>query len=186
MTHLSISNIAWDSTNDAEMYEFITAHGFTGLEIAPTRIFPDKPYEHLAKARIFADTLGKKFGLAVSSLQSIWYGRNESMFGPDTARETLIEYTQKAVLFAEVIGCGNLVFGSPKNRAIPGDKYIPSAVDFFQKIGEFAHQHGAVIAIEPNPPYYNTNFINTTDEAFAFCRQIDYHTHRKRQKGWNR
>ena len=81
---------------------------------------------------------------------------------------------QKAVLFAEVIGCGNLVFGSPKNRAIPGDKYIPSAVDFFQKIGEFAHQHGAVIAIEPNPPYYNTNFINTTDEAFAFCRQIDH------------
>ena len=31
-----------------------------------------------------------------------------------------------------------------------------------------------VIAIEPNPPIYGTNFINTTEEAFALCRALNH------------
>lgn len=39
---LSISNIAWSAEHDAAMYKFLQQEGFSGLEIAPTRIFPIK------------------------------------------------------------------------------------------------------------------------------------------------
>ena len=37
--NLSISNIAWASDYDAQMYPFLKEIGYQGLEIAPTRIF---------------------------------------------------------------------------------------------------------------------------------------------------
>jgi hypothetical protein len=77
-------------------------------------------------------------------------------------------------LFAEAVSCPNLVFGCPRNRNIPGSEHLPVAADFFHQIAGFAAAHGTVIALEPNPPYYQTNFINTTPEAFAFCRQVDH------------
>jgi len=170
---LSISNIAWDAANDEEMYAFLTAHGFSGLEIAPTRVFPERPYDHLAEAKDFAARLEKKYGLAISSIQSIWYGRNESMFGSEAEKQALIDYTKQAVLFAESMGCRNLVFGCPRNRNLPGKEHYPAALDFFRTLGDFALAHGTAIAIEPNPPIYHTNFINTTSEAFQICREID-------------
>ena len=36
-----------------------------------------------------------------------------------------------------------------------------------------ATEHNCVIAIEANPPIYNTNFINTTKQALDFISRID-------------
>jgi len=175
--NLSVSNIGWDSEFDEDMYRFISGNGFNGIEIAPTRIFPNAPYEQLENARLFADELKKRSGLFVSSMQSIWYGISESIFGTDDHRHKLIDYTKSAVNFASAIGCPNLVFGCPKNRSIPeglsSDIYMPIAYDFFYRIGCYAAEQGVCISIEPNPPIYNTNFINTTEEAFLFCKSID-------------
>lgn len=71
---LSISNIAWDAVNDEAMYNFIKEAGFSGLELAPTRIFPEWPYERIAEARAFAEKMCQDYGLAIPSIQSIWYG----------------------------------------------------------------------------------------------------------------
>lgn len=170
---LSISNIAWDADNDEEMYAYISNLGFAGLEIAPTRVFPEKPYEHLIEAQDFSKMLFHRYALTISSIQSIWYGRSESMFGTDAEKKTLIDYTKQAVLFAASMDCKNMVFGNPRNRNIPGAEHIPAAIKFFTEIGDFAVANGTVIAIEPNPPFYNTNFINTTAEAFHLCRTIN-------------
>ena len=42
---LSISNIAWDTSEDKMIYELMQNHGCSGLEIAPTRVFPEHPYD---------------------------------------------------------------------------------------------------------------------------------------------
>ena len=41
---LAISNIAWHKNDDEAVYTAMQQAGFTGLEIAPTRIFPVQPY----------------------------------------------------------------------------------------------------------------------------------------------
>lgn len=171
---LSISNIAWSAENDEEMYAFLQKQGYNGLEIAPTRIFLERPYEKLQEARDFAKRLYESHGLKVSSMQSIWYGRTENIFGGESARSALMDYTMKAVDFAVSVGCNNLVFGCPKNRNVPDgmSDYMQIAEEFFNTVADYARQLGVVIALEPNPPFYGTNFINTTQQAFDFALKV--------------
>ena len=175
--NLSISNIAWSPEHDEEMYSFLNANDFYGLEIAPTRVFPQAPYDKLAEAKDYSNRLKEIYNIRVSSIQSIWYGITESIFGSVTARQKLVDYTKKAVDFAKVIDCPNLVFGCPKNRTVPpnliSDVYLSMADDFFNKIGKYAAGYGICISIEPNPTIYNTNFINTTIEAFDICKKLN-------------
>ena len=44
---LAVSNIAWKEQHDEAVYALMRHYGFTGLEIAPTRFFPEVPYSHL-------------------------------------------------------------------------------------------------------------------------------------------
>lgn len=169
---LAISNIAWDKQYDEEMYRYLSDVGFTGIEIAPTRIFAENPYEHLEEARLFSKELEEKYRLNVCSMQSIWYGKKGNIFIKEDA-EQFIEYTKRAIDFAHEIGCNNLVFGCPKNRQIPDGNSENDVIYFFKTIGEYAIQNNTVISIEPNPSIYGTNFINYTEEAFNFAKKVN-------------
>lgn len=165
----SISNIAWSAENDAEMYSYLQRVKFCGLEIAPTRIFPKSPYNQLSQAEDWANQLREEYGLSISSMQSIWYGREERIFGSEKERNILLEYTHKACRFAQTIKCKNLVFGCPRNREtldVAGD--YPIAIDFFHALGEMALESDTIIAIEPNPTIYNTHFLNYTEQVVDF------------------
>ncbi len=170
---LSISNIGWSGESDLVVYQMMKDMGFKGLEIAPTRIFPENPYERLGEADNWEKDIKKKYGFVIPSMQSIWYGRSEKIFGSEEDRSALIAYTKKAIVFAETIGCGNLVFGCPRNRSIPGDGDVEIAISFFKEIGDYAYEHHTVVAMEANPPIYNTNFINTTQSAFDLVERVD-------------
>lgn len=148
-------------------------YDFTGLEIAPTRIFPEQPYELLPEAALWSDRLQRQHGFSVSSMQSIWFGRQEKMFGTDDERYTLLAYTKKAIDFASAVGCGNLVFGCPRNRTLPTGTDPQSGIDFFRELGDYAARQGTVIGMEANPAIYNTNYINRTSEAIHLIRQVD-------------
>ena len=67
------------------------------------------------------------------------------------------------------------MFGCPKNRNIPDGvgNHEEIAMDFFSRISEYAAESGTIIALEPNPPMYGTNFINTTLQALALCKRLD-------------
>lgn len=170
---LSISNIAWSANNDEIIYNMMTRNGFTGLEIAPTRVFAYNPYANIERVSEWAEKLFKDYGLCVPSMQSIWYGRTENIFTSEEERNVLMEYTQKAVKFAKAIGCKNLVFGCPRNRNNPDNKEVDCAINFFREIGDYAVSEGTVIGLEANPPIYNTNFINSTSEAIDFIRTVN-------------
>ena len=192
---LSISNIGW-SSDDETVYKMMQDKGFTGLEIAPTRIIPDAPYDHLEEAGKWAAGLKENYGFVVPSMQSIWYGRTEKIFGTEEERQILIDYTKKAIDFAAAVGCGNLVFGCPKNRSIPVDsdsrmsehdgidlagsnhvnsdvlnRYYEIGVNFFRELGDYAAEKGTVIGMEANPAIYGANYVNYTEEALELISQ---------------
>ena len=169
---LSVSNIAWAPEADESVYRRMQALGFTGLEIAPTRIFPENPYDRTPEAAAFAADLRARYGFTVSSMQSIWYGRTEQVFGTPAERAQLTAYTKKAVDFAAALGCRNLVFGCPRSRVLPAGADPVAAIPFFRELGEYAAGRGTVIAMEANPPMYGTNYINTTAEALSLIREV--------------
>lgn len=170
---LSISNIGWESKYDTDMYKLIKKIGFEGLEIAPTRIYPQTPYDRLEEAKVWADELKKKYGFCIPSMQSIWYGKQEKIFGTEEEYCALVDYTKKAIDFACAIDCNNLVFGCPRNRSLPdgGDETV--GVRFFKEIGDYAAGKGTVIGMEANPPIYNTNYINDTEAALRLIMEVD-------------
>ncbi len=167
----SISNIAWDESFDEEMYENLRRMEFHGIEIAPTRVIKENPYDKLEEGREFQQKM-ENFGLYISSMQSIWYGRNEKIFGSKEERETLLAYTKKAIDFASVMKCKNLVFGCPRNRSVLEGADKSMAVPFFRELGEYALSKGTVVGMEANPVIYNTNYVNTTKEALKLIREV--------------
>lgn len=170
---LAASNIAWTAENDATVYEEMQKLGFTGVEIAPTRIFPEIPYgkEHRSAAKAFEQRLRDGYGLSVLSLQSIWYGKKERLFGSEDEREALLDYTRQAIAFAATLSCPNLVLGSPQNR-IRGGERIDIAYRFFRELGDYAAEHGTILSIEPNPAIYETDFLTRTEEAISFVKKV--------------
>lgn len=169
---LAISNIAWGEEHDATVYEAMRKLGYEGLEIAPTRLFPEAAYDRKEEARELSGFLRTAYSLSICSMQSIWYGRQERVFGDQAERDALYGYTKRAIEFAEAAGCKNLVFGNPKNRCIVQRKDVKDALSFFRSLGDLAMLYGAVIAIEPNPVIYGTDFLNTTEEAAGFVREV--------------
>ena len=174
---LSCSNIAWPAEKDEEMYACLADKGFQGVEIAPTRLFPQNPYDKLGPAKQFSGRLQEKFKLSIPSMQSIWFGLAESIFASDAERQMLLAHSKKAIDFAHAIHCPSLVFGCPQNRRVPEDMldgdYLSIASAFFAQIGDYAASRGTCLAIEPVPTIYNTNFINTTAQAFALCKKLN-------------
>lgn len=170
---LSISNIAWDSENDKKVYELMKKYSYEGLEIAPTKVFFENPYEKLEKADMWRKDLNDKYGFKISSMQSIWYGKKERLFGTDEERKELQNYTEKAIDFAKMIECKNLVFGSPKNRNLEENENSGKAKEFFKSIGEYAFKNNTVIGMEANPTIYNTNYINDTKSALELIKTVD-------------
>lgn len=170
---LSISNIAWDNKENENIYSLMQKYQFLGLEIAPTKIFPQNPYEQIESAKNWAESLKNTYGFTVPSMQSIWFGRSEKIFGTEEERQILKDYTQKAIDFASVIGCKNLVFGCPKNRNIEKDSDYQIAIDFFKELSDYAFSKNTVIGMEANPTIYNTNFINDTKSAIELIERVD-------------
>lgn len=173
---LSISNIAWDKSQDEAVLSMLKKKGFSGLEIAPTRLIPQYPYDNIELGKQYALKLQKNYGLGISSMQSIWFGKKENLFHSQEDINELMEYTKKAIVFAKEIKCPNLVFGCPQNRNIQNEedfRSINNIFDFFLEIGKFAQTNNTCFSIEPNPTIYNTNFINTTKEAFDIVKRIN-------------
>ena len=97
----------------------------------------------------------------------------EKIFGSKEERQILVEYTKKAIDFASVIGCRNLVFGCPRNRNLPEGKDGDSAVEFFKKIGDYAASKNTIVGMEANPTIYNTNYVNDTLTALQLIKKVD-------------
>lgn len=171
---LCASNIGWTSEHDEAVFGLMRGYGFTGLEIAPSRIFSHNPYENLHGASEFAAKLKADYGLCVASIQSIWYGMTQRIAGTPHERNLLLEYTRKALRFADAMSCRNIIFGCPKNRNIldPDDEAV--IVQFLLDVCDESRRFGIVIALEPNPKIYGTNFVNTTSQALALVSRINH------------
>ena len=66
------------------------------------------------------------------------------------------------------------MFGCPRNRAIDRPEDAELVEQFLWQCGEAAKPFGVVVALEPNPPIYQTNFINTTAEAIKLLQKLGH------------
>jgi sugar phosphate isomerase/epimerase len=170
---LAMSAIAWEPADDDPAARILREHGFSGVELAPTKIFP-RP-DAAGDAGIAACRAAwERRGLPIVALQALLFGRPElTVFGE--TRETTIDYLSRIIRLGARLGAGALVFGSPKNRvrgSLPLAQAWESAVAFFRRLADVAVEAGTCLCIEPNPPQYGADFILDSKEALRLVEEV--------------
>jgi len=175
--NLAVSNIAWPPVMDDEMAAVFSRCGVRGLEVAPTKIWPD-PLA-VTPAEVGAYRLSwERRSIPIVAAQALLFGRPElTLFESPSIRGQTSTYLAAIIRLCADLGARSLVFGSPRNRRIgtmPPEQALEIAVDFFGGLAGVAHDHGTVIVLEANPAAYGGDFITRTDEALAIVRRVDH------------
>lgn len=174
---IAVSNIAWPAGCDEEMADLLAELGATGVEVAPTKVWPVPP--DATDAEVDAHRrMWESRGIAVVAAQALLFGRPDlTLFDdPDTRRKTL-DYLRGVVRVCGRLGAKSLVFGSPKNRRAGGrdrETVWAEAVEFFGMLGEAAADHGTAVVMEANPPTYGADFVTRACEAAELVRAVNH------------
>jgi sugar phosphate isomerase/epimerase len=172
---LAASNIAWRTEDNLEVYSAMAQAGFSGLEVAPTRVVPERPYspKNIQTVKKFAEVALNSAGLRICSVQSIWFGKEDQIFGSKHERDILLTHTRGAIDFASSIGSPHVVFGSPRNRRRDDSQDLRIGNEFLFACSTYAATQGVTIGLEANPKSYGSNYITSTSEALLLVQSIN-------------
>jgi D-psicose/D-tagatose/L-ribulose 3-epimerase len=174
---LAISNIAWERYDDPEIFKLLLNNGVEGIEVAPTKIWPDWEGISEKSARKCSAILHNE-GFSVPAFQSIFYRKPElKIFGSKNSRIAFLEHIKFVLDIALCFEAKVLVFGSPKNRSrrdLPLNEALNIAYEFFPKIGNICADYGVFFAIEMNPPHYGCDFLNNSFDLITFIEKINH------------
>lgn len=177
MARLSISNIAWEPSEDEEVARLLVAHDFYAVDIAPGKYFPE-PQETSVADVLRVRNWWLDQGLQLTGMQSLLFGTTGlNLFGDEGARERMIQHLRAVMRIGANLGATRLVFGSPKNRDRSGlsdGEALDQATSFFTALGDSASEEGVVVCLEPNPAAYGANFMTTSIETEKVVGAVDH------------
>jgi sugar phosphate isomerase/epimerase len=172
----SYSNIAWDQKNSEEIFALLKEHKIFGIEVAPTKIWPEWQGANYKSSISYKNEIAKK-GFVIPALQAILFNRPEAKLFDVSGEKNLIEHLKIVAEVAEGLGAKCVVFGAPKQRNIgklTHKEALDHSIPIFAKIGDIFSNHNAIFCIEPNPKKYSCNFINNIDQANELIRKVNH------------
>jgi len=172
---LSISNLAWDTQDDAAVAALLRQYGIDAIDIAPTKYFPDVTSATEAAIRSVR-RWWQDHGIDIVGMQSLLYGtRGLNVFGDIQSQQTLLAHLHHVCRIGAGLGASRLVFGSPRNRDRTGLSDVQAheqAVAFFRQAGDVAARHGVMLCLEAVAPLYGANFMTTTPDCATACSDM--------------
>lgn len=174
---IAVSNIAWPVEADEAVAGALAALGVTGIEVAPTKAWPN-PLDATDAAIDEYRRFWEARDIAVVAAQALLFGRPElTLFDDAATRERTFTYLSGIVRVCARLGAKALVFGSPKNRRI-GNRAVadvlPEAVEFFGRLADVAASHGTCVVLEANPPEYGADFVTDAAQAADLVRSVNH------------
>jgi D-psicose/D-tagatose/L-ribulose 3-epimerase len=174
---ISISNIAWEPSEEKAVREIMKERQVRGVEIAPTKIWAS-PGECRKEQALEYRRLWEDQGIQVVALQALLFGRPElTLFEDKKVREKTLAYLSQIIQLASWMGAKVLVFGSPKNRRVGTLDRVKAeeiAVDFFRCLGEAAWERETCFCIEPNAGAYDCDFVQTAREGLELVKKVNH------------
>ena len=173
---LAVSNIAWDAPEDAKVLAALKQRGVAGIEIAPTRAWPDWQGATAMAARALRFRLAAQ-GFAIPALQAILFGKPALvLFGNAEATTALVDHIRHVADLAAELGAHAMVLGAPKARrrgALDQDIAFKRAAEVFARIAAHCAERRVALCIEPNPPAYDCDFVVNSAEGLALVKQVN-------------
>lgn len=174
---LSISNLAWDTQDDAAVAALLRQYGIDAIDIAPTKYFPDVTGATEAAIRSVR-RWWQDHGIDIVGMQSLLYGtQGLNVFGDIQSQQALLEHLNHVCRIGAGLGASRLVFGSPRSRDRTGlsdAQAHDQAVAFFRQAGDVAARHGVMLCLEAVAPLYGANFMTTTLDCATVVRAVDH------------
>ena len=174
---LSVSNIAWDAEEESEVFELLKASGVSGIEMAPTKIWPgwqDASPDKAAQVRQEYEARGFK----IPALQAILFDKSDlQVFGSADSQESMLIHLDKVASLAKAFGAKVLVFGSPRNRdrgSLSAEQAFIQGVEFFRRAGDACAKWDVQLCLEPNPSVYNCNFMTHWYEVLEMVNAVSH------------
>lgn len=165
---LAVSNIGWSEAEDASIPPRLRDAGVDAIEVAPGRVFADVPSATMVEAEAIG-ARHREAGLPIVSMQALLFGRPElTLFGTAAEVQPLLEHLSHVMKLAGALGCGPLVFGSPRNRLKGSRSFAEAreeAVPALRRIGAMASAAGTVFCLEANAVDYGCDFMTSLAEA---------------------
>jgi len=173
---LACSNIAWTDAQEVEVLPWLQAKGITGIEVAPTRVWPDWHGASPAAAREWRRRMADR-GFVLPSMQALLFGRPDAcLFGADGGR-AFVEHLQFVASLGEGLGAQVAVLGAPRQR-IRGGLSMAEAVDratpVLRRLAQTFHDAGSCLALEPARPEYGGDFCINTTEVSELVAAVDH------------
>ncbi len=173
---LAVSNIAWDKHDDLNVLTELLNLGVKGIEVAPTKIWPNWVGASRSSAIDYRKKM-QKLGLEIPAMQALLFNRPDlQLFNKDTH----VDFFKHIRLLAEIangFGAGVLVFGSPNNRR-RGDISLSQAdvlaYEFFSMAANICEEMDCVMALEHNPVEYGCDFITNARDAKALVDAVNH------------
>ena len=177
MTTLSISNIAWNTADDAEAARILAALDVHHIDIAPGKYFPNPETASDTDIRAVRK-IWQQRGFSLAGFQSLLFGtQGLNVFASPDVQEKMLTHLTHICRIAAGLGVHRLVFGSPRNRDRKGLSDAQTeemAQDFFTRLGNIAQIHDVVFCLEPNPEAYGANFLTNTRDACNFVSALNH------------
>ena len=172
---LSISNIAWDISEDEDIAKLLKQYGIDAIDIAPGKYFPEPAKatdEEIARVKNW----WAERGIQITGMQALLFGTvGLNVFGSPEIQGSMLQHLSAVCRIGAGLRGTRLVFGSPKNRDRTGlndEQVMEIAIPFFKRLGDIAQSYGVMICLEPNPPCYGANFMTTSAETAEVVKQV--------------
>jgi sugar phosphate isomerase/epimerase len=174
MLRFAFSNIAWTPHDAPPVLRLLRERGIRGIEVAPTKVWPDWLGATPAAAAEYRRRLDGE-GFVVPALQAVLFGQpNARLF--DTAGEVaLVAHLMRIAELAGAFGAKAVVLGAPKQRdrgALTTETAHAHAAGVFRRLAPAFADRGTCLCIEPNPPRYGCNFVTTAAEGASLVRRV--------------
>jgi D-psicose/D-tagatose/L-ribulose 3-epimerase len=169
------SSIAFAPGEVEASFDLLAAEGITGIELAPTTVWPGWQGATPQAARELAQRWQDR-GFAIPALQAVTFDCDAGeLFGASERVARLEQHLAVVAEIASAAGAGVVVFGAPRVRR-RGELTIAEAIEraapVLRRIARTFSDHGVALALEPVPPVYNCDFINTTDDAIRMVEFV--------------
>lgn len=175
---LAISNIAWDRHDDPGILELLRVNGVSGIEVAPTKLWPDWSTASHNKAQEYKKVMNGQ-GFDIPAMQAILFGKPELQLFDTASHADFLEHIKLVADLASGFDSKVLVFGAPKNRKrgqLPYSQAMEIATEFFYKVGDICEAHDCCMGLEHNPVEYGCDFVTNVLDARELVEKVNHNS----------
>ena len=173
---LAFSNIAWRQHDDPETLSLLKEKGVAGIEVAPTKIWPNWEGATPSAAEQYGRWL-RGYGFEVPAMQAVLFGKPQAqLFGADDAAD-FIAHLEHVAELAQALGAGVVVWGAPRQRdrgTLTMAEAYDVATGILYRLARMFAARGSCLCIEPNPRRYGCNFVINADEGAELVRRVNH------------